>query len=161
MSEILVTTIRHESATTDTLTLGADGSLTINGNASLNGSAVVTEATGVTTVNGQTGAVTISAEPPTGYAEVGTYIVALIPTNSPIDAHTTVSASSLYTSIWTGSPGGFASNSYVAMNSYQDTAGPNSNIQSLGLSGTWRTLTNIGNGGVTGRYIKTLVVRVS
>ena len=103
----------------------------------------------------------VDTTPPTGYAEVGTYIVALIPTNSPIDANTTVSATSLYTSIWTGSPGGFASNSYVAMNSYQDTAGPNSNIQSLGLSGTWRTLTNIGNGGVTGRYIKTLVVRVS
>lgn len=77
MSEILVTTIRHESATTDTLTLGADGSLTINGNASLNGSAVVTESTGVTSVNGQTGAVTISSEPPTGLGEIGTNIIGI------------------------------------------------------------------------------------
>ena len=72
MSEILVTTIRHESATTDTLTLGADGSLTINGTASLNGSAVVTEATmpagGVTSLNGETGAITNNT-----YGAIGSY----------------------------------------------------------------------------------------
>ena len=97
----------------------------------------------------------------TDYGAVGTYIVAMITTASFIDANTTVSGSSLKASQWYGTPGGQVLYSFVAMNSYNDSAGYANYFVSLGLSGTWRTLTNIGTGGNTGRSYKALLVRIS
>jgi hypothetical protein len=122
----------------------------------------------VSSVNGQTGAVSVSSSPPTGFGEIGTYFIGSENTSmansTVLDAGTTIAGSSLLTTFNATSSG------LITGLNRADDAGSAGFIYSNGvspsLSGTWRRMNRIWNaiGGtrnVKDRNIITLYVRIS
>jgi hypothetical protein len=114
---------------------------------------------GVTSLNGQSGAITN-----TDYGSIGSYMIAADGNgnNSGVakDGNTTVAGSTLYRNTWANETG-FVLNTFTHNSDL--SAGVATTFTSLSLSGTWRRITyskqNVYNGAAAGSF--NLYVRVS
>lgn len=147
---------------------GASGTwgINISGNAATATSATTAANGGVTSVNGQTGAVSMLA-----YGSIGSYVIAgstsMGTNNTLYDAGTTVAGSTLVRSLENASGG----NSQVSLNALVGNGGTMTgstgegqyaNNVNLGLTGTWRSMTAAYiTSSLYGQYPMTLFVRIS
>ena len=137
-------------------TISNTGVTSFNGN-----TGAVTYTAPVTSVNGLTGDVTVSAS--TTYGDIGTYVVAFGAPNTNYSAGNTIAGSSLVRVIYAANYVGGLNSATVATGSTgaATAVGLGSSQINLGLGGTWRCLTN-GNAAPTGNFRQNhLWVRIS
>ena len=107
---------------------------------------------GVTSLNGQTGAIT-----DTGYGAIGSYVIAFVTTS--LNANDTTAGSNLTRNTFS-SRGGLNNFSGAGTDTSTNyTSAPNSGniFTSLGLSGTWRAMafsSNAGGGGAANLFVR-------
>ncbi len=145
--------VRTSSSAAVARTITAGTGISVSNGDGVSGNPTITNS-GVTSVNGQTGAVTISSGAPAAY-DVGAYIVGH--KNSAGSTATTAGETQ------SGSVLRFSTNN--GFDQPITTGGSGANHRTPGLSGTWRAMQSVGSGqqidGTTINFFNTLWCRVS